>query len=100
MTLETGVCCFIYMSRVRERTTGDVAERQEAIHGVTQKVEVSQQVGAVASSFGKHSSALSVRRAQLGITDVPDVCEEVEDVPQSASCRGQRSDVERWITTI
>lgn len=77
---------------VTERTAGDAAERQEAVHDVTQEVEVSQQLGAVGSGLGEHLPALPVRRAQFGVTDVANVNQEVEDVPQSASCRvrGQR----------
>lgn len=85
-------------SKVSERTAGKVAERQEAVHNVTQEAEVSQQVGAVGPSVAEHCLALPVGRAQFGITEVPDVRQEVEDIPQSASCRrevrGQRSGTE------
>lgn len=81
--------------QVGERTAGDAAERQEAVHDVTQEVKLSQQVGAVGSSLGEHRPALPVRRAQLGVADIADVHQKVQDIPQSTSCgvRGQRSEV-------
>ena len=76
-----------------ERTTSEVAERQEGVHDVTQEVEFPQQVSAVASGLGEHLATLPVRSAELLVADVSDVHQEVEDVPQSASCRvrGQKT---------
>lgn len=70
-----------------ERTASNVTERQEGVHNVTQEVEFSQQVSAVTAGPGKKLLALPVRDAQLVVADVPDVHQEVEHVPQSASCR-------------
>lgn len=67
-----------------EHTTGEAAERQEAIDDVTQEVEVPEQVGAFCMSIGENGSALPVRRAQFGITDVTDLHQEVDGVPQSS----------------
>lgn len=85
---------------VSKRTAGEAAEWQEAVHDVTQEVEVTQQVGAVGASLSEHCPALPVRRAQFGITDVADVHQEVENVPQSASCRSEVTGVSYLLFTF
>lgn len=74
---------------VTERTASEAAEGQEAIHDVTQEVEVAQQLGAVGTRLSEQNAAFPVRRAQFGVAHVPDIHQEVEDVPQSASCRSE-----------
>lgn len=81
------VCCVNASPDVSERTTSNVAERQEGVQDVTQEVEVPQQVSAVAAGPGKQLPTLPVRNAEVVVADVPDVHQEVEHVPQSASCR-------------
>lgn len=84
---------------VSERTTGEAAERQEAIDDVTQEVEVPEQVGAFCTSIGENCSALNVRRAQFGIADIANVHQEVEGVPQSSGCRLEVSCVSHLFST-
>lgn len=83
---------------VNERTTSDVAQRQKAVHDVTQEVEFSQEVVAVGPSLSKDVPALPVRSSEFVVADVSNVHEEVEDIPESASCKGQRSKANKQVT--